>query len=85
MFDMAKKSKKPSELLPISEQLKAAILNCGETRYRIAKATGITEATLSKFVNGHHYLAQPTVDVLGEYLGLRLAADPSIAQVKKDK
>ena len=85
MIDMANKSKKAGKVLPISEQLKAAILNCGETRYRIAKATGITEATLSKYVNGHHYLAQPTIDVLGAYLGLRLVADTSVTQVKKGK
>jgi len=71
---MAKK-KRPVKLPPLSEQLRAAILNCGQTRYRISKATGITEATLSKYVNGHHHLAQPTIDVLGEYLGLKLVSN----------
>jgi plasmid maintenance system antidote protein VapI len=73
MIVMGKKSKHPASL---SEQLKAAILNCGQTRYRIAQETGITEATLSKFVHGHHGLSQETVDVLGEYLGLRLVVRP---------
>jgi plasmid maintenance system antidote protein VapI len=59
----------------VSEQLKEAILNCGETRYRIAQETGITEATLSKYIHGHHGLSQETVDILAEYLGLRLVAD----------
>jgi plasmid maintenance system antidote protein VapI len=59
----------------VSEQLKDAILNCGKTRYRIAQETGITEATLSKYIHGHHGLAQETVDILAEYLGLRLVAD----------
>lgn len=85
MNDMAKSRKKPRKATPLSEQLKAAIMNCGETRYRIAQATGIAEATLSKYVNGHHYLAQPTVDVLGEYLGLTLIVDPSAAQATKGK
>jgi plasmid maintenance system antidote protein VapI len=69
MIVMAKNTKK------LSEQLKRAILNCGQTRYRIAQETGITEATLSKFIHGHHGLSQETVDVLGEYLNLRLVAD----------
>jgi plasmid maintenance system antidote protein VapI len=69
MIVMARKTKK------LSEQLKSAILNCGQTRYRIAQETGITEATLSKFIHGHHGLSQETVDVLGEYLGLRLVSD----------
>ena len=69
---MAKKTKRQTKL---SEQLKTAILNCGQTRYRIAQETGITEATLSKFIHGHHGLSQETVDVLGEYLNLRLAVD----------
>ena len=82
---MAKKSRQPEKLPPLSEQLKTAILNCGETRYKIAKATGIAEATLSKYVNGHHYLAQPTIDVLCEYLGLRLVADELAVRTKKGR
>ena len=62
----------------LSEQLTEAILKCGQTRYQIAKATGITEATLSKYVNGHHGLSQETVDILGEYLGLRLVVDKTL-------
>jgi len=82
MTVMRKKSKQPATL---SGQLKAAILNCGQSRYRIAQETGITEATLSKFIHGHHGLSQETVDVLGKYLGLRLAADESAQQMKKGK
>ena len=59
----------------VSEQLKDAILNCGKTRYRIAQETDITEATLSKYIHGHHGLSQETADILAEYLGLRLVAD----------
>jgi plasmid maintenance system antidote protein VapI len=68
----------------LSVQLAEAILSCGQTRYQIAKATGITEATLSKFVNGHHGLSQETVDVLGEYLGLCLVVDET-KSTKKGK
>lgn len=68
---MAKKPKRPAT---VSDQLKDAILNCGQTRYRIAQETGITEATLSKFIHGHHGLSLETVDTLGQYLGLQLVA-----------
>ena len=82
MIVMAKKQKRPPTL---SEQLKEAILNCGQTRYRIAQETGVTEATLSKFVHGHHGLSLETVDVLGKYLGLRLVVADSATQARKEK
>lgn len=65
-------AKKPARPATVSDQLKDAILNCGQTRYRIAQETGITEATLSKFIHGRHGLSLETVDTLGEYLGLQL-------------
>lgn len=81
---MAKKPK-PKPPATLSDQLKDAILNCGQTRYRIAQETGVTEATLSKFVHGHHGLSLETVDVLGKYLGLRLVVAESANQVRKGK
>jgi hypothetical protein len=58
----------------VSEQLRAALLGCGETRYVVSKATGITESSLSKFVHGQG-LSQDAIDVLAAYLGLRLVAE----------
>jgi len=58
--------------LPLSDQLRAAVRNCGETRYAIAKATGIDQSTLSRFVNGERGLSMDAMDTLGEYLGLEL-------------
>ena len=49
-----------------SEQLRQAVLHCGKTRYRISKETGITEAQLSRFVNGHADLALSTIDKLAD-------------------
>ena len=57
---------------PFSEQLRQAVLKCGKTRYRISKETGITEAQLSRFVNGHADLALPTIDKLTECIGAQL-------------
>jgi transcriptional regulator with XRE-family HTH domain len=58
-----------------SEQLRQAVLSCGKSRYRISKETGITEAQLSRFVNGHANLALSTIDKLTECIGARLAAE----------
>ena len=54
----------------LSEQIRHAVEHCGETRYAISKATGIDQATLSRFVSGERGLPMKTLDRLGEYLGL---------------
>ena len=59
--------------IPLSEQLRDAILNCGQSRYAISKETGISEQALSKFVCGHQKgLSWDSVDILAEYLGLEI-------------
>ena len=59
----------------ISDQLRQAIDDSGETRYRIAQETGIDESTLAKFYNGHQGLSMRALDRLGEYLRLRIVMD----------
>lgn len=66
MIGMSKSSK-------VSEQLRAAILNCGETRYALAKRSGVGEPVLSKFMAGAGLNLQ-TIDDLCEALGLELKA-----------
>jgi|TARA_Y100000758_G_C15744552_1_gene309704 transcriptional regulator with XRE-family HTH domain len=55
---------------PLSDQIREAIQNAGVSRYRISKATGITEAALSRFLHGKSGISLDTLDILGEYLGL---------------
>ena len=57
----------------VTERLRAAILNGDQTRYEISKATGVSEAVLSRFVHGERSLNGPNIDRLCEYLGLELA------------
>lgn len=57
---------------PFSDQLRAAVLNADVTRYRISKATGISESILSRFVRGDAGLSMEYVDRLADYLELRL-------------
>jgi len=57
---------------PLTEQLRQAVLNCGETQYAVCKATGIDKTALSRFINGERGVSMKVLDTLGEYLGLRI-------------
>jgi transcriptional regulator with XRE-family HTH domain len=56
----------------LTDQLRQAIDDCGLTRYRISKETGISESALSQFYNGHRGLSMQALNALGEYLELRI-------------
>ena len=65
---------KPKPIL--TNMLKTAIKQSGLTYYRIAKITGIDEANLGRFMRGEISIRLDKADMLAEYLGLRLVADP---------
>ena len=65
--DMARRRAKK-----LSDQMRRAIDESGQTRYRIAVETGIDQSALAKFYNGHRGLSMDAVDRLGEYLGLQI-------------
>ena len=52
------------------DQLRDIIRNCGQSRYEIAKATGLDQATLSKFMLGERGLSMKVLNALAEYLKL---------------
>jgi transcriptional regulator with XRE-family HTH domain len=58
--------------MKLSDQIRRAVAHCGQTRYAIAKATGVSQSTLSRFVNGERGLPMDTLDILAEYLDLRI-------------
>jgi hypothetical protein len=60
---------------PLTEQLRQAVLNCGQTRYVISKATGIGQDKLSRFVNGERGVSCEIMGALGKHLGLWIVAD----------
>jgi plasmid maintenance system antidote protein VapI len=60
---------------PLTEQLRQAVLNCGETQYAVCKATGIDKTAMSRFINGERGVSMKVMNTLGEYLGLRIVAD----------
>ena len=59
----------------LSDAVRKAIDDSGESRYAIAQATGIDESALGKFYNGHRGITTDTLDRLGEYLGLRIVVN----------
>lgn len=60
--------------MKLSDQIRKAMATCGQTRYRISKATGISEATLSRFASGKRGLPMTTLDTLADYLNLNVHA-----------
>lgn len=56
----------------IIDQLKTAIENCGETPYRVAKDSGVSQPVLTRFLNGDRDIRMETAALLASYLGLRL-------------
>jgi plasmid maintenance system antidote protein VapI len=66
---MTPMQRKPAKL---SDQIRHAIETCGRTRYAIAKATGISQPTLSRFISGERGLPMKTLDRLAGHLGLEI-------------
>jgi hypothetical protein len=56
----------------VSMQLREAIERSGQSRYEIAKQTGVNASVLSRFVASGHGLRSHNVDALCAYLGLTL-------------
>lgn len=55
----------------VTDTLRREMERSGQTRYMIAKATGIPQSTLSRFHNGGA-LRSGNLDTLAEHLGLEL-------------
>jgi hypothetical protein len=67
----------------VSEQLRKAVEECGQTRYAISKETGIPASVLSRFVASGAGLRSQNLDKLCAHLGLTLTA--KAAQPRKGK
>lgn len=64
-------------------QVRNAILTSGQTRYRIAQETGISEAQLSRLMSGQRGLSVEVLELLVEYLGLEIVIRPKRRRTKK--
>lgn len=67
-----------------TDELRAAIENCGVSRYRISKLTGIDAAVLCRFVQGQAGLSMDSLDALAECIGLSLVTKNK-TRVKKGR
>ena len=65
---------------PVSEQLRAAILGADVSRYRMSKDLDISQAALSRFVNGAMGLSLKSIDRISEYLGLEVTVRNASSQ-----
>lgn len=54
----------------MSDRMRAAIEECGASRYQIAKETGISQSSLSRFVASGRGLSVEALDKLFAYLDL---------------
>jgi hypothetical protein len=61
--------------LPLTDQLRQAVLNCGQSQAAICRATGMDKTALYRFVVGERGVSMEAMNTLGEYLGLRIVAD----------
>jgi hypothetical protein len=56
----------------VSNVLRQAVRDTGETLYRVSKDSGVSYAPLHRFMKGQSALSLGAVDRLCAYLGLRL-------------
>ena len=78
MPTMSTKTKRPK----LSDQVRRAIEDSGETRYAICKATGLDNATLCRFMSGERGLSTTALDTLAEYLELSIVSSRKPAKGK---
>jgi len=56
----------------VTDQLRDALADCGETQTTIARATKVPQPVLSRFINGKRGIETDTFDTLCKYLELGL-------------
>lgn len=60
--------------VPLSDQVRKAVMASGLSRYRISKELGIAESTMSRFISGQGGLSMEYLDALAELLNLNIVA-----------
>lgn len=71
--------------MTITNALKRAIAESGESLYRLAEDSGVDYAVLYRFAHGERDLYLATADRLAEYLGLELQPRAAAKQGEKQK
>lgn len=58
------------------DAIRRAVEASGQTRYRIAKESGVSAGQLSRLVNGERGMTVDTIERLADHLGLRIRIEP---------
>ena len=66
----------------LSDQVRRAIEDSGETRYQIAKKTGLDDSALCRFMSGERGLSTKALDIVAEYLELSIVSSRKPVQRK---
>jgi predicted transcriptional regulator len=64
----------------LSDEIRDAVNASGMSRYAIAKALGIAESTMSRFMSGKGGLSMEFIDRLAELLGMHIVVRPAKKQ-----
>lgn len=67
----------PKKRLTLTEQIRQAIEASGESRYRIARETGVSEPSLSRFMGGERGMNLATLEKLAAFLDIRITIGPA--------
>ncbi len=67
------KFRKSTEHPSLTDQLRQAIVESGLSHYAIAKATGVSQPVLTRFVNGTRSVSIETASKLANHFGMWLA------------
>ena len=59
----------------MSDQIRKAIDASGMSRYAICKAIGLSQSTMSRFMQGHGGLSVEMLDRIGELLALKIVTE----------
>jgi transcriptional regulator with XRE-family HTH domain len=69
----------------VLDELRKAIEASGESRYRLWKATGISQSHLSRLMRGEAGLSVDNLERLADALGLEITIRPAKAKASKSK
>lgn len=78
---MAAKTKR----LLLTDQVRKAIADCGETQYRICQNTGLDKTAIFRFMSGERGLSMEALNTLGTYLELSIVSNRNPAKRKSPK
>lgn len=67
----------------VLNEIRAAIEASEQTRYRIAKQTGISQPQLSRLMSGERGLSIEALEKLADHLGLEIIIRPKRGRRKK--